>query len=501
MNIQDLLEHHCIQKNPFAEEDAQTDPVFKDGCVQGTHHPVWDKVFGDPQDPSTAIIFGEKGSGKTAMRLQIAQHLEEHNRAHPDAQLFIIHYDDFNPFLDRFRQNLGRHGRRVDRMLSHWKLWDHMDGILTLGITGLVDSILDVPSPSPHTPNNIKASGISRLNRHQARDLLLLAACYDRSTSETIFGRWTRLRKTLKFRSFQSWRHFATGTTGTTLVLAIIAALAYYGQWNWLRPFWLYLLVVLAAWTPWLWKFIRCHWTARKIARNVRVGNIEVSNLRKILLSFSRSELSAQPLPAFDRTDDRYELFAKLQSVLNGMGYSGIIVLVDRLDEPHIINGSADLMKALLWPMLDNKFLKQSGIGLKLMLPIELVSYVDREDNMFFQRARLDKQNLVRALEWTGEALYDVANARIKACANDGTSPTLCDLFDDSVSETRILDAFRTLRVPRHLFKFLYRLLVAHATAHTDSKPVWKIPNETFESVLAVYQREQDAFDRGIAAG
>ena len=30
MKIQQFLEHHGIVRNPFAEEDAQTDPVFKD---------------------------------------------------------------------------------------------------------------------------------------------------------------------------------------------------------------------------------------------------------------------------------------------------------------------------------------------------------------------------------------------------------------------------------------------------------------------------------------
>ena len=501
MKIQDLLEHHGISRNPFTEEAAQTDPVFKDSCISGTHHPVWDKVFGDPREPATAIIFGEKGSGKTAMRLQIARHLEEFNRNNDVAQLFVVHYDDFNPFLDRFRQKLGRQGRRVERVLSQWKLWDHMDAILTLGLTGLVDRILDVSGPNQHTPDVVDRSAIARLNRHQSRDLLLLAACYDQSTAETVYGRWSRLRKTLKFRSFVAWRSVAIGVVGTTILVALLTTLAIYQQWGWLRPVWLYVLLMLAIWTPWLWRFVKCPWLARAVTRHVRIGNRETGTLRKILLYFADAELSAQPLPAHDRTDDRYELLSKFQGVLAGLGHSGVVVLVDRLDEPHLINGSVDLMKALLWPMLDNKFLKQSGIGLKMMLPIELVPYVDREEQAFFQRARLDKQNMVRSLEWTGEALYDVANARLRACASDGATPKLTDLFDESVSEQRLIDALRTLRVPRHLFKFLYRLLVAHSTSHTEGNPVWKIPRDTFESALAVYNRDQDAVDRGMSAG
>ena len=168
-----------------------------------------------------------------------------------------------------------------------------------------------------------------------------------------------------------------------------------------------------------------------------------------------------------------------------------MVVLVDRVDEPYLINGSAGLMRAMIWPMLDNKLLKHPGLGLKLLLPAELVDFVDREDRDFHQRSRLDKQNLIRSLDWTGESLFDLANARIKACAAEGRGPSLSDLFDESVDNARLMDAMRALRVPRHLFKFLYRLIVAHTNAHTDDSPAWKISGETFQSVLSVYQRDE----------
>src|SRR6476620_10008593 len=114
MKVQQFLDHHGIARNPFAEEDAQTDPVFKEFCIESTYHP-------------TSIIFGEKGSGKTAMRLQLARHLEHYNDRHPGRRLFIVHYDDFNPFLDRFRDRLSKRNRRPERVLGLFKLWDHMD--------------------------------------------------------------------------------------------------------------------------------------------------------------------------------------------------------------------------------------------------------------------------------------------------------------------------------------------------------------------------------------
>jgi hypothetical protein len=74
-------------------------------------------------------------------------------------------------------------------------------------------------------------------------------------------------------------------------------------------------------------------------------------------------------------------------------------------------------------------------------------------------------------------------------------------LFDESVTDQRLIDSLRALRTPRHLFKFMYRLFVAHANAHTDDRPNWRISSEMFEATLAVYTREQDAADRGLRAG
>jgi hypothetical protein len=105
---------------------------------------------------------------------------------------------------------------------------------------------------------------------------------------------------------------------------------------------------------------------------------------------------------------------------------------------------------------------------------------------------------MIPSLEWTGEALYDVASARLQACAMPGRKPELRSLFADTISDRRLIDAFRALRVPRHLFKFLYRLLVSHCNAFTDANPVWQISSELFESTFALYSRDQDAFDRGL---
>lgn len=498
MKIQQLLEHHGIASNPFAEEDAQTDPVFKEFCIASTYHPTWDKIYGNPAEPATSLVFGEKGAGKTAMRLQISRHLAEYNRSHPHARLFVIHYDDFNPFLDRFRDRLSTRKQRVDRVLSEWKLWDHMDSILSIGVTQLVDRILGVGEIRPG--EEITAADGKLLDRHQARDLLLLAACYDQSSAETSKSRWHRVRRKLRFSTWRSKWDLALGLLATIGFAAGATYLVMQGNWSTL-PWAMLSLVLAVAWLPRLLRAWKWMWQARAIARQVRVGNHSVNPLRQVLMNFMPGEMTGQPLPTKQRTDDRYELLVKFQGILKTLGYSGIIVLVDRVDEPHLINGSAEMMRALLWPMLDNKFLKHPGMGFKLLLPIELSRFIDREDRDFYQRARLDKQNMIPSLEWTGEALFDVTNARLRACAAPGATPSVRNLFDDSVTDRRLLDAFRTLRTPRHLFKFMYRLLVAHCNAFTDDRPSWRISAEMFEATFALYSRDQDQVDRGLRAG
>lgn len=495
MNVHKFLEHHGVTANPFAEEDAQSDPVFKEHCIATTFHPAWDKIFGEPAEPATAIVFGEKGSGKTALRLQIARSLAAYNQTHPQQQVFVVEYDDFNPFLDRYYGRLPLYAR-ASAPLKHWKLWDHMDAILALAVTELVDLALGGERPGRRTHTNQGPLELARLGRYQARDLLLLAACYDQSTDEPLRDRWRRLARKLRYKTWRS--HWATAL-GTLVSLTVPAVVALAGQWQWLASPWPYVFV-LAGWLPWLVRMLRRQWQAMRIAKRLRAVNREANTLRQLLSRFTADELAGQPLPLVDRSDDRFALLVKLQSILQTLGYAGLVVLVDRIDEPHLVKGSPSRMRDLLWPLLDNKFLKHPGLGLKLLLPIELLYLIEREGPEFHETARLDKQNVIRSLAWTGETLYDVANARLAACAADGRTPRLRDFFQPAVSDNRLLDVLRQLRVPRHMFKLLYRVFARHCSQHSDERPVWQVASETLEAELAVYQREQEALERAPRA-
>jgi hypothetical protein len=490
MKTEQFLEHHGIAGNPFSEEDAQTDTVFKRRCLAKIHHPAWNKFFGSPADPSTALVFGEKGSGKTALRLQAVAELDAYNQAHPTERVFVISYDDFNPYLDHFKAALR--ARDTAQALGRFRLQDHMDAILAQGVTQLIDAL------------TAEKVDLSALSVDQRRDLLLLAALYDQSTGEPIERRWSRLRRRSGFRPLWSRRDLQIGFGTTLLVVALIflfPSLQSASVLPWL------LLPVLAGWLYWGWRLARAEWFAREIRKALRVLSRDPSALRWELLWFKPSELGGQPLPSASKSggEERYELLRKFQAVLNTLGYSGIIVLIDRVDEPQQIEGDPRKMRALIWPLLDHKFLRHPGIGIKLLLPIELAYYLEKEDKEFYDRARPDKLNMIKPLRWTGPSLYDLAGDRLRACSTNpsanGEGPRLRQLVDETISDDSLKDALGNLRTPRQLFKFLHRLIEEHCHRHTEDRPRWSVDADTFRTTFSSYMRDLDAFDRGYGHG
>ncbi|MDR2115412.1 MAG: hypothetical protein LBP87_03420 [Planctomycetaceae bacterium] len=498
MKIRDLFEHYGVLGNPFAEEDAQNDVVFKSSCIKTSFHSAWDKIYGNPAEPATSVVFGEKGSGKTALRIQMIRMLTEYNTDHSETRPIVLDYSDLNPFIDRFRHRFPQ-GRKIQKVLARWELWDHLDAILSLGVTQLIDRILEPGQTSHPAAVDLKPLPIEKLNIHQVRDLLLLASCYDTSRSENTVSRWNRLAKKLRYRTWESffsnnWE-LSLGILGT--FISTWSVFQWTGSLGFLMNRWFY-LIVFVLWSPLLRKILQRFTKAWSIKRSLRVLPHLKSNLFKILMYLRKMDFNGMPFPVSGNTDNRYEMLAKFLGFCDTLGLNGLIVLMDRVDEPYLVNGSPELMKLIVWSIFDNKLLKHERVGLKLLLPNQLLDFMERESKDFHQRARLDKQNLIRSLDWTGESLFDLTNARLAACAADGKSPVITDFFDVPLDRRRLVEAFAKLKVPRHLFKFLYSLFGQHVNKHTDTEAVWKISETAFESALLLYLRDRDAAERNL---
>ncbi len=132
------------------------------------------------------------------------------------------------------------------------------------------------------------------------------------------------------------------------------------------------------------------------------------------------------PFPVVGGTDNRYEMLSKFLGVCDALGLNGLIVLIDRVDEPYLVNGSPELEKLLVWPILDNKLLKHERVGLKMLLPDQLLHFMERENADFHQRARMDKQNLVKPICIFPKPISEEFPERERASASRaswGTSP------------------------------------------------------------------------------
>lgn len=491
MNLQDFLQHHHLIRNPFAEEDAQTDAVFKQHCIDSTFHPAWDKVFGSPADPSTSIVFGPKGSGKTAMRLQLDKHIRSHNREEPEDRVFVIHYDDFNGYIGHMQSRMGSwSSRKPEKVLQQFGIQDHMDAILIQGVTVLVDQILQTSSSSQNSDAAVRQDAVDRLDANQRRDLLLLATSYDQSTLGNTTVRWNQIRSRLHIPAWTASVDWLFAWLGS-LIAAVACGILFYRDYLSLQMAIIaFVVIALLVSGKYVWRVVSCYHRARLMSKNCRVRRQSVAEQARLLLKQPWSAWASEPMPVDRVSATRYELLEKFQHILRTLGFPGILVLVDRVDEPQLVNGQPERMRLLVWPMLDNKLLKHPGVGFKLLLPQELQYFVDRESREFHERARLDKQNVISGFDWTGEALFDLTCARMKACAETGFTPKPTDLFDPAIDNQRLIAAMRDLRVPRNLFRFLYRVVSEHCKKYTSNEPQYRIAVSTFESVLAVSQEE-----------
>jgi len=137
---------------------------------------------------------------------------------------------------------------------------------------------------------------------------------------------------------------------------------------------------------------------------------------------------------------------------------------------------------------LGSSFLKQEGVGMKMLLPLELRYELARESAAFFQEARLDKQNLIERLSWSGATLYDLCNQRLAACSKGGPSPdgepaSLRTLFAEDVSREMLIDALDQMNQPRDAFKLLYAVIQEHCRLVAEDEGAFRIARLTLETV------------------
>lgn len=248
-----------------------------------------------------------------------------------------------------------------------------------------------------------------------------------------------------------------------------------------------------------VWDRFKLARTCGRIKKQLRVLSRSPRSWAKSLRQLPAGCRDPEVLPIGETDEVRYSLFSRLRRLIGAFGYTGMLVVIDRVDEPTLVSGDADRMRAITWPLLNNKFLQQEGLGVKMLLPVELRHALFRESSAFFQDARLDKQNMVERLTWTGPMLYDLCNTRLQACRPAGSAQlALLDLFSEDVTRQDVVDALDQMHQPRDAFKFLYRCMTEHASNVTKDQNAWRIPKLTLDQIRKQEADRVQQLHRGI---
>ena len=498
MNSAAFFQQHGLESNPFRAEEARQDVVFE--RIEGDcRHPDFEKIIGDLHRPSSAVVFGERGSGKTALRMQIEDEVTRANGDREDGRSLVIPYDEFNPLLDNLSDARGMLDP-ADAVPSI-TLVDHLDGVLSAAVEPLVEAALS-NKPMKRGPY----AGVSDIRRRLRaaspqvrRDLQLLQACYD--LDEGAAHRAERLRRAMQFGP--------RSRPGCYLLLAILCG-ALAGGWavavavgavkgDWLA--WLpSILVLLGGAVSFVWwaRLRLAHaGVARRLARSVRIAGRDSGACSEVLSGISRPRLAEQPWPPADNEESRFQMIQRLLGVLAVIGYRGVIVLIDRVDEPVAINGDPERMRAFIWPLFRNKVMQLPGVGFKFLLPIEVRDALYRESPEFFREARLDKQNMVDRLGWSGAMLYDMCTARLRACSREPESANIMDLFDEGVTRQDLVDALDQMHQPRDAFKMLYGVIQEHCSNVTAEQNAFTISRTVLDMVRKRHVERREGLIRG----
>lgn len=524
MNLSQFFEHWAIVENPFRGEEARTDAIFarmgiagrpspedqSPGRVRLTRpstpatHAEFDKIVGELDRPSTSIVFGEKGSGKTAIRLQIADRIARHNDEHPDRRVLLIPYDDLNVYLDHYARVTGNE-KKKDDPFAGMRLVDHLDAIVSIGTGRIVNAILTGSENPPPALIEDAPRRAKRMPLAARRELLLLQALYD--TADTTGARTAALKRILRLSgpgpralvatgawvgwvpaaALFVWGQFFSGFGETTRTGLLIGA-------GVLLAVWLFLLLKLTL----IDRLVDRH-VSQRVVRQFRMVPRLASGLTASMSKLDRSVAPTDALPVSASEETRYAMLARLQRVARELGFPTLLVLMDRVDEPTLVRGDAERMRSIVWPMLSHKFLQHDGMAVKMLLPIELRHALFKESSAFFQEARLDKQNLVERLSWTGAMLYDLCNARLASCRPvSAEAVSLVDLFTDDVTRQDLVDALDHMQQPRDAFKFLYRCITEHCASVTGEEGAWRIPRHTLDVIRKAEADRVMGLQRGI---
>jgi hypothetical protein len=461
-----------LKQAPFAHEDADRDPLLE-RVDSWAVHSSYERLLGSDGEPASAVIFGERGSGKSALRRSVVRGLNASGKS------LTVEITDVDPWLEIFQNRQGNNGVGR-RNFSALNRVDLIDLLLSAGLMRLSEVL-------GKDPQRLKKLGAS-----ERAELILLVAAYH---ADLEGDREERVQSLLAARCGRLWSlvRVGLGLVGATMCLAPLLQLQ---DWWPLKSS---IVPTIAATGAVLlgslgmhavWRSVLARHMARRIIRSMSITRPDRALLHRALVALPRSSAPQLLRGAESAEEGRYRLLRRVIQLVRRMGWSGIVLLVDRIDESTLLEARVDSMGSFIDPVLEHKLLQLDGFGLKLFLPVELTPMVRGAGPDRLRRMRLDKAALVDEIRWSGQELLELADRRLAAASN-GPSVSVADLLSDDLDLIEMRDALHGLGTPRMAFAFLRDLLEDHARELPDDlprdSPEWCVGRASFERQRAAW--------------
>lgn len=166
----------------------------------------------------------------------------------------------------------------------------------------------------------------------------------------------------------------------------------------------------------------------------------------------------------------------KLVDTVKVFGFSGVVVLIDKVDETEFTQNSAEGTAKLVYPLLAHvQLLEVKGFAWHLFLWSQIKPYFESGK----LAVRLDKIASA-SVEWDDSFFRQMVESRIKFFS--GGRNTFGSLFDEKQEPSRILqDLIETsMRSPRELVRLLDVIVVEHDIRYSEAS---RIPLLSAESI------------------
>jgi len=182
--------------------------------------------------------------------------------------------------------------------------------------------------------------------------------------------------------------------------------------------------------------------------------NIEAKDLKALIYS-----------DATDKTASTYVL-SRLVEVVRSFEFTGITVMVDKLDETEFTTTSSEKCANILWPLIsDVRLMEYDGLGVNLFLWDRIRVHYTGKD----YPVRFDKLANY-TIQWNPNQLKEMLNRRVEYFSGKRLSG-IAEIFDRTVNHTVELDKIIKIGIasPREIIR-IFDQIIAHHDMEEDRK-------------------------------